>query len=450
MVLPCDPLFSNRIMEEGSLRERHAVLSTEAIGWCNPSLALCPKCPSDVYASSWEYSSRFSWGLSLFCSRCDSMWMVCRKCSKLRNRFLSGSEMLRHNKARHGNDSRPSPSSRPSSSVRKRSIAEVEKDVAAVALPPFPDVLPAVAEDTGVNVDVDNSGGKRSVAEVEEAVLAVALPPFPDVLPAVSDVQCAYGQGNRDAAYVPDYVTLPAALSCSLFGKSMLDDAVFHGLDYYGCLFDGLIHDNSFLTFPAGYSKGGGALEEEEDEPIIVTNSSVGVLHCSPSPHSSKSVVLQSSNNAVSSLLLLAADGLNPRPASPPESKFVLLPYVFEVPPYDADTAVVVTHPEYLSSPLFVDSGTFFIPSIANDEFIRRFEHRIMVIKVPRFDIIEQFYGNMEKIPESKFHYISETELKQFTFERDYGTICGSQGMLCRLSISPGCDPVMGDNRAKQ
>ncbi|MFN9980211.1 MAG: hypothetical protein ACK53Y_09870, partial [bacterium] len=135
------------------------------------------------------------------------------------------------NKARHGNDSRPSPSSRPSSSVRMRSIAENEKYVAAVALPPFPDVLPAVAEDTGVNVDVNNSGGKRSVAEVEEAVLAVALPPFPDVLPAVSDVQCAYGQGNRDAAYVPDYVTLPAALSCSLFGKSMLDDAVFHGLD---------------------------------------------------------------------------------------------------------------------------------------------------------------------------------------------------------------------------
>ena len=111
--------------------------SMEVIGQCNPSLTLCPKCPSDRHASSWEYSPRFSWGLSLFCSQCDTVWMVCRKCPKLRNHFRSGSEMLRHNKKRHANESRPSPSSRlspsshPSSSGGKRSIAEVEEAVAA-------------------------------------------------------------------------------------------------------------------------------------------------------------------------------------------------------------------------------------------------------------------------------------------------------------------------------
>jgi len=387
--------------------------STEVIGQCNPSLTLCPKCPSDRHASSWEYSPRFSWGLSLFCSQCDTMWMVCRKCPKLRNRFRSGSEMLRHNKKRHANESRPSPSSRlspsshPSSSGGKRSIAEVEEAVAAVVLPPFPDVLPAVSDQA-----------------------EVMLPPFPDVLPAISDVTCGYVDENTNAAHVPDYVTMSGALLCSVFGKTLLDDAVFHGLDKDSYIFDGLVNENSLSTFPAGNSKGDVL---DEAFPIVAANSSVGVHHSSPSSPSSKGMVESSNNNAVSSLLLLATEGMQSLPASPPPCNIALLPYIFEVPPYDADSSAVVTYPEFLSEfPLRhdIDNGVFFIPSILSDDFMRRLDHRMMVIKIPKIDIIEEFYCNFQRIPESKFQYISETKLKQFTFEREYGTICGSNGML--------------------
>lgn len=317
--------------------------STEVIGQCNPSLTLCPKCPSDRHASSWEYSPRFSWGLSLFCSQCDTMWMVCRKCPKLRNRFRSGSEMLRHNKKRHANESRPSPSSRlspsshPSSSGGKRSIAEVEEAVAAVVLPPFPDVLPAVSDQA-----------------------EVMLPPFPDVLPAISDVTCGYVDENTNAAHVPDYVTMSGALLCSVFGKTLLDDAVFHGLDKDSYIFDGLVNENSLSTFPAGNSKGDVL---DEAFPIVAANSSVGVHHSSPSSPSSKGMVESSNNNAVSSLLLLATEGMQSLPASPPPCNIALLPYIFEVPPYDADSSAVVTYPEFLSEfPLRhdIDNGVFF------------------------------------------------------------------------------------------
>ena len=94
-------------------------LTCDVIGSCNPKLIYCPKCPGNKLASSWEYSTRFSWGLSLCCNQCGTIWMICRRCPKVWSCFCFGSDMLRHNKAKHQQDSLQTVGA-------KRSISEVE------------------------------------------------------------------------------------------------------------------------------------------------------------------------------------------------------------------------------------------------------------------------------------------------------------------------------------
>ncbi len=59
------------------------LLQSTIVGTCNPNLILCPKCPQSQVATSWEYSTHFSWGLSLCWSCCGTVWMVWRCCPKV-------------------------------------------------------------------------------------------------------------------------------------------------------------------------------------------------------------------------------------------------------------------------------------------------------------------------------------------------------------------------------
>ena len=325
-------------------------------------------------------------GVSLFCSQCDSMWMVCQSCPKLRNRrFLSASEMLNHNRDRHRNDTRPSPGS------NKRSFAEVEQAMAQVCLPP---------------VQVADAG---TVTLPNMSPTVPTLPQFPEVLSTVCD-------GD---------VVLPAtsdvtALSCSLFGKTLFEDAaVFHGLDRDSYMFDGLIRENSLLSFPVTINSGDGL----DISSHFTNNSPIAVRNTSPSSENK-------SSSAVSSLLLLANnDGMQVFPLSPiVQTNVVVLQNVFEIPRYDADLASFLSLPDCPAVAalwLDEDSGIQYIPSVVTDDFVRRVDHRMMVLVIPRIGIITEFHCNMNNIPDSKFVYISDTELKQFSFERDYGTICG-------------------------
>jgi hypothetical protein len=79
-------------------------LTCDDIGSCNPKLIYCPKCSHNKVASSWEYSTHFSWGLLLCCNECGTIWLICRRCPKVRSRFCFGSDMLQHNKDKHLHD----------------------------------------------------------------------------------------------------------------------------------------------------------------------------------------------------------------------------------------------------------------------------------------------------------------------------------------------------------
>jgi len=53
-----------------------------------------------------------------------------------------------------------------------------------------------------------------------------------------------------------------------------------------------------------------------------------------------------------------------------------------------------------------------------------------MLISIPNKAIIDEFYSNFKRIPDGKFQFISDTQLKQYTFEHDYCSICGSNKLL--------------------
>ena len=127
---------------------------TPVLGCCSPDLILCPKCPYEM-ASSYEFSPRFSWGLSLFCKHCDSMWMICTHCPKLRAPFCFGSEMMRHHKSKHLMDSDRSVGV-------KRSIAETAESGLSNVGAEGNNNSSACAE---VSADVENGCVRRMVVE---------------------------------------------------------------------------------------------------------------------------------------------------------------------------------------------------------------------------------------------------------------------------------------------
>jgi hypothetical protein len=77
----------------------------EVIEKCNPKLLYCPKCaPTKVLSSSWKPYSHFPWCVSFSGGSCQTIWMACKYCTRVKSHFCYGSELLHHHKGKHLSD----------------------------------------------------------------------------------------------------------------------------------------------------------------------------------------------------------------------------------------------------------------------------------------------------------------------------------------------------------
>jgi hypothetical protein len=77
----------------------------EVIEKCNPRLLYCSNCaPMKVLSSSWEPHSRFPWCVSFSCGSCQTIWIACKYCTRVKSHFCYGSELLHHHKDKHLSD----------------------------------------------------------------------------------------------------------------------------------------------------------------------------------------------------------------------------------------------------------------------------------------------------------------------------------------------------------
>jgi hypothetical protein len=69
------------------------------------------------------------------------------------------------------------------------------------------------------------------------------------------------------------------------------------------------------------------------------------------------------------------------------------------------------------------DNNTLVSKSVINDDFLHSFDHRMILISITNTVIFEEFYSNFQSILDSKFQFISDTHLKQYSFECDNSII---------------------------
>ncbi len=73
----------------------------DVIGLSILNLVYRPKCSPGVVASSWEQSAHFSFGVSLSCRKCNTVWMICKDCSNINSYLCFGSQMFQHYQKKH-------------------------------------------------------------------------------------------------------------------------------------------------------------------------------------------------------------------------------------------------------------------------------------------------------------------------------------------------------------